>query len=293
MAHKREATALDAMAVGTLTSWQSVRDLLAMMKASINGLSLAFTDQGHGLPILFLHAFPLNQGMWAPQIAVLAGRYRVVTMDLRGHGGSDAPLWRYTMDQFADDVTGLLDHLGIGQAVLCGLSMGGYVAFACYRRHTDRVRALILADTRAGVDPADGKAARYAMAQKAYREGVHTVEEAMLPRLLSQQARTEKPDLVTQVRQMIRQTPVSGIVGDLIGMTDREDAVPLLPVIRCPTLVVVGELDQPTPPSEARVIATRIPGATLRIIPGAGHLTNLEQPEAFNDAVVQFLETLK
>jgi 3-oxoadipate enol-lactonase len=260
------------------------------MKASINGIELAYVDQGRGYPILFLHAFPLNQHMWEPQKRVLAERYRVITMDLRGHGDTDAPLWRYTMEQFADDVKGLLDHLKLSEPVLCGLSMGGYVALAFYRRHGDRVRGLVLADTRAGVDTVDAKAGRYAMAQKAYREGLGTVEDAMLPRLLSKEALTTRPALVAQVREMIRGTSVSGIAGALMAMTDREDAIPLLRAIVCPTLVIVGELDQPTPPAEARIMAELIPGARLVILPDAGHLANLEQPETFNQALLEFLD---
>lgn len=268
------------------------------MKAKINGIEMAYTDQGpdmgpKGLPVVFLHAFPLNKSMWEPQIQALADRFRVITLDLRGHGESSAPLWRYTMKQFADDVKGLLDHLAIRQAVLIGLSMGGYVLFAFYRQYADRVKALVLADTRAGTDTPEGKAGRYAMAQAAYKEGLSTVEEAMLPRLLSPAALQEKPALVEEVAAFIRSTPLSGIVGDLMAMSDRSDAIPLLPQIRCPTLVIVGDQDQATPPHEAKLMVEKIPGARLEVIPGAGHLANLEQPEAFNKAVSAFLETLK
>jgi 3-oxoadipate enol-lactonase len=268
------------------------------MKTKINGIELAYTDQGPdmgptGLPIVLLHAFPLNKKMWEPQIQALADRFRVITLDLRGHGESEAPLWRYTMEQFAADVNGLLDHLSIRQAVLAGLSMGGYILFAFYRQYADRVKALVLADTRAGADTPEGKAGRYSMAQAAYKEGVKTVEDAMLPRLLSPAALQEQPALVEEVRAIIRMTPVSGIVGDLIAMSDRPDSIPLLPEIRCPTLVIVGDQDQATPPAEAKLMAERIPGARLEIIPGAGHLANLEQPEAFNKALSAFLATLK
>jgi 3-oxoadipate enol-lactonase len=264
-----------------------------MAKAKINGVELAYTDEGRGTPLLLIHAFPLNKSMWETQARAFKASYRVITIDLRGHGESEAPLWRYTMEQFADDLRGLLDHLGVGQAVLGGLSMGGYVLFAFYRKYPDRATALVLADTKAGVDTPEGKAGRYVMAQKLYKEGIGTVEEAMLPRLLSPGTlRTQSP-IVEQVRQMIRSTPVSGIVGDLMAMTDREDALPLLPRITCPTLVMVGEQDQATPPAESRLIAESIPGAHPVIIPRAGHLANLEEPEAFNKALLRFLEGLK
>lgn len=263
------------------------------MNARINGINLAYTDQGSGMPLVFLHAFPLNSAMWEPQVTALATRFRVVTPDLRGHGESDAPLWRYTMDQFADDVKGLLDHLSITRAVLIGLSMGGYILFACQRKYPERITALVLADTRAQADTEEGKMNRFALAQVAYREGAGAVAEAMLPRLLSPASLQGRPDLVAQVRSIIMRNQVSGIAGDLMAMADRPDSVPILKQIACPTLVIVGEADQATPPADARLMAEAIPGARLDMIPAAGHLANLEQPEAFNRAVRSFLETIK
>jgi pimeloyl-ACP methyl ester carboxylesterase len=262
------------------------------MKATINGVALAYTDQGQGIPIIFVHAFPLSRAMWDPQVQVFAGQFRVLTVDLRGFGESDAPLWVYTMDQFADDVKGLLDHLSIPQAVLAGLSMGGYVAFAFYRKYADRVKGLVLADTRPHPDSTEGRAGRFTMAQMAYKEGASAVADVMLPKLLSPASLQSKPDLVQQVRTMITGTQVSGIAGALMAMADRPDSVPLLKEIACPTLVRVGELDRTTPPADAHLMADTIRGAHLAIIPTAAHLANLEQPEAFNRAVQSFLETL-
>lgn len=262
------------------------------MHAQVNGITLAYTDQGQGLPLVFVHAFPLSRAMWEPQVQALAGRFRVITLDLRGHGQSDAPLWVSTMEQFADDLAGLLDHLGIRQAVFAGLSMGGYVLFAFYRNYAERVKALILAGTRAQADTAEGRAGRFALSQTAYRNGAAAVAEAMLPRLLSPASLQDRPDLVRRVRATIMSTPVSGIAGDLMGMAQRPDSVPGLSRIACPTLILVGELDVATPVADARLMAEGIPGARLEIIPGAAHLANLEQPEAFNQTVMFFLETL-
>ena len=137
------------------------------MKTQINGITIAYSDRGTGLPIVFLHAFPLNRTMWAPQEEGLCSQFRVITIDLRGHGESDAPLWRYTLEQSADDVNALLDHLAIQQALFVGLSMGGYILFAFYRKYAARVKGLILADTRAQADTAEGKDGRFQMAQTA------------------------------------------------------------------------------------------------------------------------------
>ncbi len=262
------------------------------MKTTINGIELAYTDDGRGLPVVFLHAFPLGKAMWEPQVRALSGACRVITVDLRGHGESGAPLWRYTVETFADDVKELLDHLDLQQVVLAGLSMGGYVCFAFYRKYADRVKAFILSDTRAPADSPEGKAGRFAMAQVAYTQGPSAIADAMLPKLLGETSLHHRPELVESVRRIITRNQVSGIAGDLMAMEARPDSVPLLPSITCPTLVLVGDEDVATPPAEARLMAERIPGARLTTIPGAGHLANLEQPEAFNRAVADFVASL-
>jgi 3-oxoadipate enol-lactonase len=262
------------------------------MKASIHNITLAYTDQGAGTPLVFLHAFPLNRAMWEPQHA-LADRHRVLTIDLRGHGESDAPAWRYTMDLFASDVIALLDHLNIRQAVFVGLSMGGYLIFSLYRQYRDRVQGLVLADTRAEADTPERKTWRFQLAQRVSREGAKVVVEEMLPKLLAPNTYQSKPALVETLRSMILSAPVSGIVGDLMAIEDRPDAVALLKHIACPALVLVGEQDALTSVEENKRIAEAIPGARFKVLPSAGHMSNLEQPEAFNAAVRSFLETLQ
>jgi pimeloyl-ACP methyl ester carboxylesterase len=259
----------------------------------LNNITIGYSDQGTGLPIVFLHAFPLNRTMWAAQEQALSSQFRIITIDLRGHGESDAPLWHYTLDQSADDVRALLDHLSIRQGVLVGLSMGGYILFAFYRKYADRARGLILADTRAQADTAEGKDGRFQMAQIAYKKGPSAIADLMIPKLLSPATIRTNPDLVQQVRAMIEGNQISGIAGDLMAMAERPDSVPLLRQITCPTQVIVGELDQPTPPSDARLMAEQIPQASLAVIPNAAHLANLEQPEAFNQIVTAFASNLE
>ncbi len=255
----------------------------------VNGITLAYNDRGSGLPIVFCHAFPLNRTMWAEQEKAFSSQFRVVTIDLRGHGESDAPLWRYTLDQAADDVIGVLDHLSIREAVFVGLSMGGYILFALYRKYADRVKGLVLADTRAQADTEEGKQARFQMAQAAYQKGPPAMADIMIPKLLSPATIQTKPELVRHVRAMIEGNPISGIVGDLMAMAERPDSVTLLKHITCPTQIIVGELDLPTPPSDAKLMADQIPNARLTIIPAAAHLSNLEKPDIFNDAVREFI----
>ena len=263
------------------------------MNVQINGISLAYHDRGTGLPLVFLHAFPLSRTMWAPQEEALSPHFRVITVDLRGHGDSDAPLWHYTLDQAADDVLALMDHLSIRHAVLVGLSMGGYILFSFYRKYPDRVKGLVLADTKAQADTPEGRDARFQMAQIANRQGPAAIADIMLPKLLSPDTITAKPDLVRTVRSMIEGNQISGIAGDLMAMAERPDSTPLLETIVCPTQIIVGEHDHATPPSEAQLMADRIPHARLTIIPNAAHLANLEQPEAFTHIVQAFASDLE
>lgn len=263
------------------------------MKAQINGITLAYDDQGQGLPVVFLHAFPFNRRMWQAQAAALGDRFRIITVDLRGHGESDAPLWHYTLETYADDVAALLDHLAVERAALVGLSMGGYLSFAFHRKYPRRVSGLVLADTRAEADKPQAAAWRFSLAQRAYREGAQAVFADMGPKLLSPAAYTGNPALVRQVEALILSAPVSGIICDLMAMAERPDSVAYLGRITCPTLVLAGAEDQLTSPEENRRIAEGVTGATFEILPEAGHMSNLERPEAFNRALGGFLNTLR
>jgi len=259
------------------------------VKAVIHGVTVGYTDQGNGTPLVFIHAFPLSKAMWQPQVDALKDTYRVITIDLGGHGESDIVLWHDSLDDFAKQVIDLLDHLEIAQAVFVGLSMGGYTLFSIYRNYPHRVKAMVLADTRAQADSEGGKAGRTSMAEVAFKDGASAIADMMLPKLLAPATLNQRPEIVEQVRQMILQTSTAGIVVDLVAMAARPDSTDLLPTITCPTLVIVGEDDQATPVTESEYLAQRIPGATLVTIPHAGHLSNIEQPAAFNQALNSFL----
>jgi 3-oxoadipate enol-lactonase len=262
------------------------------MKVQLNGVEIAYTDQGKGTPILFIHGYPLSKAMWDPQVKGLSSNFRVITLDLRGHGESEAPLWLYTVEMFADDIRALLDHLSIDQVVLVGFSMGGYITFAFYRKNRNRVKALILADTRPQADSLEGKQGRFKTAQTAHKQGAGAIADAMLPKLLTSQSVQSRPDVVQHVRKIMTDTPVAGIAGDLMAMAERPDSVPLLSEITCPTLILVGEQDGLTPPADAKLMAEKIKKSQLEMIPAAAHLSNLEQPDHFNKVVRKFLEAL-
>lgn len=244
------------------------------------------------LTVLLIHGFPLDRTIWEPQAQVLGNQYRVITPDLRGFGQSQATPPPYSMDTYVDDLRALLDHLGVHRAVVGGLSMGGYVTFSFYRKHPDRVLGLILVDTKAGPDTPEGKQGRDDMADLARREGAQAVADRMLPKLYAPATYEHNPALIERTRHMMEAASVDGIVGALKAMRDRPDSTPLLSQIRVPSLVIVGQEDALTPVSEAQKMAEHMPGAHLEVIPGAGHLSSLEQPEAVTRTLRTFLSRL-
>lgn len=261
------------------------------MIAVVGSLEIGYDDVGTGLPVLFAHAFPLNRTMWAPNVSALVDRCRCVAADFRGFGETTiAP--PYSMEQYADDLAHLLDVLRIDKVVLVGCSMGGYVAFAFWRRHRERVRALVLVDTRAGADSEETIVRRRHLIDLARREGSTAVANAQIASIVGKSAREKQPDTYDAVHRMMAQSPAEGIVGALEAMMLRPDATPLLPSIDVPTLIVVGDEDIPTPPKEARAMHDKIPASTLEVISGAGHLSSVERPAAFNHVLTEFLVAL-
>jgi 3-oxoadipate enol-lactonase len=272
------------------TYTQDRRDSLDDSKRlMVHGVNLAVEVRGEGPALLFVHGYPLDRTMWRAQMEALDG-YRRVAPDLRGMGRSDAPDLGYSMNIYAADLAALLDALDIDNVVLCGLSMGGYIAFEFLRHWRSRVRGLVLMDTRADADTPDGRRAREAAAASAREGGAPAIAEAMLPKLLAPATLARHPDTVERVRQMIVQTPVAGIVGALSAMRDRPGSEALLPTLGdLPTLVLVGEADTLTPPDQARALAQAIPGSRLAVIPDAAHLPPLEQPEEVTKLVAEFV----
>jgi YbgC/YbaW family acyl-CoA thioester hydrolase len=258
----------------------------------VGGVTLAADLRGDGPALLLVHGFPLDRTLWAHQVATLAG-WRRIAPDLRGLGLSDVPAEGYSMAAYADDLAGLLDRLGERRAVIVGLSMGGYVAFEMLRRHRERIAGLILVDTRAEADAPEAKADRDQMIALAREDGVRAVARRMLPRLLGRSTQHAQPRLVERVREMMARAPLAGVVGAVAAMRDREDATPLLAGIGVPTLVIVGQEDEMTPPPVARAMTAAIPSAAMTVIPGAGHLTPLEEPTAVTRVCAEFLEAMR
>jgi pimeloyl-ACP methyl ester carboxylesterase len=230
--------------------------------------------------------------MWRAQVGTLSDRFRVIAPDLPGFGGS-AVSAGLTIDSIADVVAELLDHLGMNERVVVGgVSMGGYAALAFARLYPQRVRALVLADTKAEPDDADGRAGRDRMIQLATDHGPAAVIDQLLPKLLAPEVAGRNPDLVRLVRETAARQTTEGMVAALKALRDRPDARPGLSHVSFPTLVIVGDQDAITPPDKARELASQIPNARLVTIPGAGHLSSLENPVAFTSAVREFLDGL-
>jgi len=251
---------------------------------------LAHDDAGRGTPLLLVHGFPHDRALWAPQRRPLARRARLIIPDLRGFGASAAlgppPT---TLEGHADDLARLLDAVGVDRAVVGGLSMGGYIAFAFWRRHRARVRALLLADTRAGADSEEGKAKRREMIQLARTAGPGAVADAMMPGMIGKTTRANRPETEREMRAICARAPADGIVAALEAMIARADSAPTLATIDVPTLIVVGTEDALTPPKESEAMHARIAGSRLERIPRAGHASNFERPAAFNHIVSEFL----
>jgi 3-oxoadipate enol-lactonase len=264
------------------------------MKTQIaGGVHIEYDDAGKGKPIVLLHAFPLARTMWRSQIEELQNHYRLIAPDLRGFGGSDGFTGSPSIEAFADDTASLLDALKISEpVVLAGLSMGGYIALAFAHKYPARLRALVLADTRAEADTTEGKANREKMRAFAQNHTAQDVIDQLLPKLVSDETRTHEPDVVAEVRRIASAQSTSGIISALQAMRDRPAASPWLDQIGVPTLVIVGSEDALTPPALAQALVERIRDARLATLNGAGHLSNLEQPELFNVALRSFLQKL-
>ncbi|HMC09035.1 MAG TPA: alpha/beta hydrolase [Actinomycetota bacterium] len=252
------------------------------------GEILGYDEAGEGPALVLVHGFPFDRRLWAGQLRGLSNIRRVVAPDLRGRGLSAAIAAEgATIDTHADDVAATIASLGVEQADVAGLSMGGYVAFALWRRHPELVRSLILADTRAGPDSPDGKRSREATADLVRAGEVEALADAMLVRLLSPGTGGE---VRRRIRTMFRETPATTSVADLIAMRDRPDSWPDMGTIGVPALVLRGDEDTLTSPEEAESQARAILQARCVTIPGAGHVSPLENPAAFNAAVREFLE---
>ncbi|QJW97463.1 alpha/beta fold hydrolase [Frigoriglobus tundricola] len=264
---------------------------MPLCKLPASGLTIGYDETGTGTPLVLLHAFPLDRGMWRPQLAALGEAARVVALDLPGFGESSPA--GTGIEGAADAVAEFLAVHDVSKAVVCGLSMGGYVALALARKHPDTLAGLVLADTRAGVDDRTTKANRTKSIALVEEQGSAALFETMLPKVVSEHTLTGRPDVIERLKALAARQPAPSVIAALGALRDRPDANPGLKAITVPTLVLVGEYDAVTPPLSAANLSAQIRRSTLLHIPGAGHLSNVENPDAFNAAVCGFVAGLK
>ena len=240
--------------------------------------------------LVLIHAFPLNARMWEPQLALAEAGWRVIAPHLRGMNGGTPEAAVATMDDCAADVIDLLDALHIENAVIGGLSMGGYVTFALFRHAPRYFRGMVLADTRPQADTPEAAEGRKRLLAVVREKGAAAVADEMLPKLLGETTRRSRPDIVAHVGDLVRSNSPDAIAGAISALMSRPDSTSLLSSIHCPTLILVGEEDTLTPPPLSQDMQRAIGGAELVVVPRAGHLSSIEQPEVFNAALAQFLE---
>ncbi|MFO7625055.1 MAG: alpha/beta hydrolase [Anaerolineales bacterium] len=263
------------------------------MRTNLRDYEMEYEDKGNGIPLIFIHGYPLNKTMWEAQLQALSTVARVITPDLRGHGGSEPVQETYTMRSMAKDIKELIENLNIEQpVVLCGLSMGGYICFEFMRNYSNMVKGMILAATRATADSIEVKVNREEAVAIALEKGPLAIANMMLPKMLATATYAQKPALVERVRNIMVNTSTQAIVGDLRGMLNREDSTSLLKEIDIPVLILHGAEDQIIPKSEVDLMKNGIKNVKLQIIPAAGHLLNIEQPDLFNKAVRNFIQAL-
>lgn len=261
-----------------------------MPQITVNGVSLNVVERGSGTPLLLVHGFPLDHSMWAGQIEGLSSSCRVIAPDLRGFGASAVTPGTVTMEQFADDLAALLDALSIKEPIaFCGLSMGGYVAWQFALRHRQRLAKLIVCDTRAVADSPEAAAGRLKMAEKVLAEGAKVAADAMQPKLFGPNTAADHPQIVESTYQVMLRTNPAGIAAAQRGMAERPDVSSRLGEIAVPTLVICGQHDAISPPTEMRGIAEKLPNARFVEIPIAGHMAPLEAPTPVNDEIKRFL----
>lgn len=263
------------------------------MHFSSDDAQIFYTVMGDGPPVVLLHPFPANHKAWLPAGELLAGRYRLILPDLRGHGQSGVGTGPATMEKHAADLLRLCDACGVGKAIFAGVSIGGYVLFEFWRRYRERVAGLILCDTRAGADSDEARANRLKAADDVEKQGPVPFIDSMIPKLLGDTTRTTRLDLVERARKMMLEMSAPGIAAVQRGMAARPDSIADLKTINVRTLVMVGAEDTVTPLTEAELMHRQIAGSRLEVIPRAGHYAVFEQHEAAGKAIRGFLDGIK
>jgi len=254
--------------------------------------NISYVDRGESsaTPIIFLHGFPFDHTMWDLQLEVVSRHYRAIAYDVRGHGDSTVGDGQFTIEQHVDDLIALLDHLKIHKVVIVGLSMGGYIALRALERNPERFTGAVLCDTRSEADSNEGKIGRAGAMREVKKNGSIPFADGFVKKIFAEQTFERNKEAVESIRSVIAHTPPLSIAGTLLALAARTDTTPSLSAIKVPVLILVGKEDALTPPSAAQALQERIAGSELHIVPQAGHMSNLENPEFFNEKLLYFLK---
>jgi 3-oxoadipate enol-lactonase len=257
---------------------------------NINNLNLSYDDVGEGnIPIIFLHGFPFDKSMWAKQLDFFATTNRVIAIDIRGFGKSTDETTPLSIDLFSDDLMVFMNQLNISKAIICGLSMGGFIALNAQARFPDRFEAIILCDTQCIADTIEVKSNRYKTIDEIALNGTLNFNEAFIKKVFCKNSFTNKQEIVTQLRSVVMANPEQIIINGLKALAERSETCSTLPEINIPTLIICGREDEVTPLEQSEFLHTSIKASVLHIIDNAGHVSNIEQPEEFNNEISKFL----
>lgn len=261
------------------------------MIATINGSNIFYVDEGprESTAVVFLHGFPFDHTMWKEQIALVSRSRRAVAYDIKGHGMSDVEYGQYTIEGHVDDLIGILDHLKLAKVVIVGLSMGGYVTLRALERHPERFSAAVLCDTQSVADGNEGKLKRAGAIKNIRATGTIAFADQFVKSVFAPETPSRNPEVVERIRKVILHTPEISLIGTLLALAARTDTTESLGALRIPVLILVGEHDITTPPSASQAMHERIKGSELHIVPGAAHMSNLENPVFFNEKLLAFL----
>lgn len=268
------------------------------MKATINQCLIRYIDVGPqaSTPVIFIHGFPFSHKMWnfpGGQIDALSASNRVVAYDIRGHGESEVGSGHFSIELFVDDLFALMDHLSIPKAVLCGLSMGGYIALRAVERNPERVMGLVLCDTKSDADGNEAKIKRANGIKFVQANGMKYYAQDYVKIVFAPASFDAHPEAIKSIQSIVERTAPTSIFGTLMALAARTDTTPNLPNIKCPTLILVGEKDTLTPVAASQSMKEKIPGSEIAIIPGAGHISNMEHPVEFNKHLSAFVAKIK
>ena len=263
------------------------------LKIQVGPLGICYQDLGTGgIPLIFIHGFPFDKSSWGEQLNSLYQAQRVIAYDVRGFCKSKPDDNKVSISLFADDLVMLMDALHISQSIVCGLSMGGYIALNAISRYPDRFKALVLADTQCAADTEEAKEKRYKSIVQIQNEGLDDYANEFVEKIFCRKSREEKPEIVDSIRQTILSTPVTTITRTLSAIAQRTETCSILDEIQVPTLIICGEEDTVIPPEKSKYMHQRIRHSELHIIKDAGHMSNMEQPQVFNRHLLNFIARL-